>query len=147
ISDPKNVTAKKFLSNVFPHRANYYAGVYNSNPDSVKVIVDWIRRDTVMDCEEYMHLYERYYAFSSADKAGNFAAPNVGGRGGSMARFTLMEQYLYAVSDYDLRTFNISSAQDPSLVTKTNIGWGIETIYPFKDKLFIGSTTGMFIYD
>jgi hypothetical protein len=27
------------------------------------------------------------------------------------------------------------------------LGWGIETIYPFKDKLFIGSNTGMFIYD
>jgi hypothetical protein len=26
-------------------------------------------------------------------------------------------------------------------------GWGIETIYPFRDKLFIGSTSGMFIYD
>jgi len=25
--------------------------------------------------------------------------------------------------------------------------FGIETIYPFKDKLFIGSQTGMFIYD
>jgi hypothetical protein len=27
------------------------------------------------------------------------------------------------------------------------MGWGIETIYPFKDKLFIGSNSGMFIYD
>lgn len=27
------------------------------------------------------------------------------------------------------------------------MGWGIETIFPYKDKLFIGSTTGMFIYE
>src|SRR5690606_11985836 len=26
-------------------------------------------------------------------------------------------------------------------------GWGIETIFPFDNKLFIGSTTGMHIYD
>jgi hypothetical protein len=27
------------------------------------------------------------------------------------------------------------------------VAWNIETIYPFKDKLFIGSNAGMFIYD
>jgi hypothetical protein len=27
------------------------------------------------------------------------------------------------------------------------MGWGIETIYPFQNKLFIGSRTGMFIFD
>ncbi len=33
------------------------------------------------------------------------------------------------------------------LANTVKIGWGIETVYPFKDKLFIGSTSGMFIYD
>jgi hypothetical protein len=32
-------------------------------------------------------------------------------------------------------------------VNNQNVGWNIETIYPFKNKLFIGSTSGMFIYD
>ena len=27
------------------------------------------------------------------------------------------------------------------------MGWGIETIFPYKDKLFVGSQSGMLIYD
>jgi hypothetical protein len=34
------------------------------------------------------------------------------------------------------------------LVNKNELGsWEIETIFPFKDKLFIGSMNGMYIYD
>ncbi|MBD0332474.1 MAG: hypothetical protein ICV66_07445, partial [Chitinophagaceae bacterium] len=46
-----------------------------------------------------------------------------------------------------LYAFNISNATDPQLINKKDIGWNIETIYPFSDKLFIGSATGMFIYN
>jgi hypothetical protein len=43
--------------------------------------------------------------------------------------------------------FNISQPHDPVFSNKVSIGWGIETIYPFKGNLFIGSTAGMFIYN
>ncbi|UCS93455.1 hypothetical protein KZP23_22915 [Echinicola marina] len=79
-------------------------------------------------------------AFANGD-GGNY------GQGGSMARFTLANNHLYAVDESDLRLFDISEKEDPEFVKQINLGWGIETIYPFKDKLFIGSTTGMHIYD
>jgi hypothetical protein len=63
-----------------------------------------------------------------------------------MARFTIVSERLYTVGQSDLNVFNISSTT-PAFVVKKNIGWNIETIYPFKNKLFIGSTNGMFIYD
>ena len=69
------------------------------------------------------------------------------GAGGSMARFALINNTLYTVGSSDLNVFNISNLSDPAYVTNKNIGWNIETIYPFQNKLFIGSTTGMFIYD
>ena len=69
------------------------------------------------------------------------------GIGGSQARFTLYNNYLYAVDNRDLRTFNIETLANPYLVSTTTVGWNIETIFPYKDKLFIGSATGMFIYD
>lgn len=72
----------------------------------------------------------------------------MGGRGGSMARFTILNNYLYAVTTSDLNVYNITKPQEPSFSNKTVIGNSlIETIYPFKEKLFIGSNNGMYIYD
>jgi hypothetical protein len=150
ISNPQQVVAKNFLNNVFPHRNRYY--IYNSsttNADSVKVIVNWIPKDTTVDCETYRILYDTYYSLASADKQGNYASTNLGGgQGGSMARFTLIDNYLYTVSYTTLNTFDLGTPQQPSFAGTTNLSnWGIETIFPFKNRLFIGSTTGMFIYD
>ena len=151
ISNPLAVTAKNFVNNVFPHRNRYYRysnGTFTTNPDSVKVVVEWVAKDTTVECKTYQMLYETYYALSSADSKGNYATPSLGGgQGGSMARFTLVNDYLYTVSWSDLNAFDLSTPQQPAFAGKTSLNnWGIETIFPFKDKLFIGSTTGMFIY-
>ena len=68
------------------------------------------------------------------------------GIGGSMARFTLAANHLYTIDNSNLKIFHLSNPQNPSLEKSMNLGWGIETIFPYKDKLFIGSNTGMFIY-
>lgn len=86
------------------------------------------------------------------DKAlSSFSTPSTSARpagvGGSMARFTLVTDYLYTVDQSSLRTFNISKLDNPTLSNTTTFGWGIETIFPYKDKLFLGSTTGLFIID
>lgn len=69
------------------------------------------------------------------------------GQGGSMARFTLMSEHLYAVDEYSLRVFDVGQKDEPKHLKNVNLGWGIETIFPFQEKLFIGSNTGMHIYD
>ncbi|MCH7409205.1 hypothetical protein MM239_07360 [Belliella sp. DSM 111904] len=69
------------------------------------------------------------------------------GQGGSMARFTLMNAHLYAVDDYSLRVFDVQNKELPKFLSTIDLGWGIETIFPFQNKLFIGSNTGMHIYD
>ncbi len=85
-------------------------------------------------------------SFYTANK-GNVSGPSVNGIGGSMARFTLYQKYLYTVDNSDLRVFDLGEADKPQLANRINIGWGIETIFPYQDKLFIGSTSGMFIFD
>jgi hypothetical protein len=84
-------------------------------------------------------------AFSS--DAGRGSGGQSYGQGGSMARFTLLGGHLYTVDDYDLRVFSVEEPTDPQYLKNINLGWGIETIFPFKGKLFIGSMTGMHIYD
>jgi hypothetical protein len=46
-----------------------------------------------------------------------------------------------------MQLFNIETADNPVVYSKVSIDWDIETIFPYKDKLFIGSMTGMFIFD
>ncbi|MEZ0608671.1 LVIVD repeat-containing protein [Fibrella sp. WM1] len=92
----------------------------------------------------------RGVALASADlSSGNKVSPGGGtnGTGGSMARFTLYDKFLYAVGQADMKLFNIQQPNRPALSNTINMGWGIETIFPYKDKLFIGSQTGMLIYD
>ena len=79
---------------------------------------------------------------SSAEK-GNLGTS---GRGGSLARFTISGNYLYMVDKSHLKVFNISDPSAPELRSTTNVGFEIETIFPFKDKLFVGSTSVVHIF-
>ncbi len=69
------------------------------------------------------------------------------GQAGSMARFTINGNYMYAVSETSLFIFNLKEANDPSLVSKMAIGRDVETIFSYKDLLFFGTRGGMIIYD
>ena len=68
------------------------------------------------------------------------------GIGGSMARFTLYDHYLYVIDDADMHVIDVEFAGNMVELNEINIGWNIETIFPFEDNLFIGSTSGMYIY-
>lgn len=85
-------------------------------------------------------------AFSSAQSAGVGGGSGTG-TGGSMARFAIVDNFLYAVTNQDMKLFNIQNTTKPQFSSSVKLGWGIETIFPYRDKLFIGSTTGMHIYD
>jgi hypothetical protein len=151
IANPLNVSVNKVVEGVFPHRLYY--GFFNG--DTNKVIIEWIRKDTIVtaDCSTggggwwgEKDVFLSYTSNSSVATAGGSGAVSPIGMGGSMARFSIMQDRLYSVGTNDLNVFNIGNASQPFHVRKTNVGWGIETIYPFKDKLFIGSTNGMFIF-
>jgi hypothetical protein len=68
------------------------------------------------------------------------------GKGGSMARFTISGDHLYTVDKTKLKVYDISNAASPILTSTEEVGFEIETIYPFKDKLFIGSTSVVHIF-
>lgn len=68
------------------------------------------------------------------------------GQGGSLARFAIIGNYLYTVDDQKLKVYDISDAASPALKNTTQVGFEIETIFPFKDRLFIGSTSAVHIF-
>ena len=148
ISNPLNVSVTKFVNNVFPDR--YYYGYHT---DSNKVIYDWIKKtETVKeDCNTGTAVtYPGGGVIFTAMDAGLSSAQANGspvGISGSLARFALIGDYLYTVSTDDLNVINLTAPAAPVFSNKASIGnWHVETIYPFKDKLFIGSNNGMFIY-
>ncbi len=69
------------------------------------------------------------------------------GQGGSLATFALKGNYLYTVDETDLNVFNITETTNPVLVNNVPIGFDIETLFSYKDYLYMGSRTGMFIYE
>jgi len=68
------------------------------------------------------------------------------GKGGSLARFTIVDDYLYTVDEETLKTFNLADPRKPELKSAVNIGREIETIYAYGGNLYIGSTQAMYIY-
>jgi hypothetical protein len=75
------------------------------------------------------------------------AGPSGTGVGVSTALFTIAGNYLYVVNSTSLKAFDISNpAAAPVLKSTTSLGINIETIFPYQDKLFIGSSSSMYIY-
>jgi hypothetical protein len=138
ISDPANIRQVKRVEDVFDNQyIDQAKGVILGYKDTV--ITEVVRGDENP---------EMYYDYASGGPIPSSTGGNpVYGTGGSTARFTLMNSNLYTVSHYQLKLFNVSQASNPQYISTVNLGGGIETIFPYENKLFIGSTTGMHIYD
>lgn len=68
------------------------------------------------------------------------------GAGGSLARFTINGNYLYMV---DMHTITVVDVADPRMPVKLNevfAGFDIETVFSYKNKLYLGASQGMYIF-
>ncbi len=156
ITNPLQIQLKKVVEGIFPDR--YYEFF---RPDSNKILASWEQRDTTIvnqgELSNWIRQGDVFLSFSALDNgsggitrggnSGSVASASPYGMGGSMSRFAITNERLYAVGNQNLDVFNITQPHDPQNVSRKNIGWNIETIYPFMNNLFIGSQTGMFIYN
>jgi hypothetical protein len=55
--------------------------------------------------------------------------------------------HIYMLDGSDLAVADISSEKNPKATTRSYLAWDIETIFPYKQSLFIGSASGMHIMD
>ncbi len=137
ISNIQNIRLVKRVEDVFTHLYQHSTG---------KVITF---KDTVLTSDsprwEYNDMWTVRPGMSML--ANMSKASQSYGTGGSMARFTLMDGHLFAVDESTLRVFDVLSPAEPKFIKPIELGWGIETIFPFDQKLFIGSNRGMHIYD
>jgi len=64
-----------------------------------------------------------------------------------MSRFTLVNDVLYTISGSDLQLISVTDPAVPALWNRISIQFGIETLFPYGKYLFVGSQTGVYIYD
>ena len=94
-----------------------------------------------------------FYGSANAFDAGGVksSVPSSGGTGtgvsGSTTRFAITEDRLYAVTQNEMQFYNVINPSKPSFIGFVNLGFGIETIFPYKGKLFLGTNTGVQIWD
>ena len=147
ITDPLAARFVRYIPNVFPYR---YTG-YGFTSDSSRVIVDWIRKDTTVNHSDFLEYYKAdmmvFASSSSGASTQNGGVRSPMGVAGSMARMSIVGDFMYCVNTYNLLSYQLDQPTDPQKTATNNVGWNIETIYPFRNKLFIGSSNGMFIYD
>lgn len=161
ISNPANAQEVGRVQGVFPYR-QYNNGYYGD--EDLGVVIGWEQEVVTETSNCYSYHYgwgitEDVLIFSSGAGFDNTTGPTaagfssggssreVPGLGGSMARFTLSDAYLYTVDNTDMHIFSIANLHNPVETDEVHIGWEIETIWNYGLHLFIGSQTGMYIYD
>ena len=157
ISQPANPALVGRVENVFPYALPPVDNDFPVTYDLEKgVVVDWEVK-TVTEKEEFRYYYPCrdciYFtsesSWASADKA-NSAGSSAGSIfksvTGSMSRFAVKGDYLHVVNSNMLKTFYLSG----TTITKVKeqyLSWNVETIFPYNEMLFLGTTNGLMIYN
>tara|TARA_R110002124_G_scaffold99337_1_gene245369 strand:+ start:105890 stop:107113 length:1224 start_codon:yes stop_codon:yes gene_type:complete len=142
ITDVTTISQLGRLENVLPVNFNWPVADDYATQDidySSEVIIDWTLTTEVREIPTF---YEDILTINS----GNQSAVDTG-IGGSLARFKIVNDFLYAVDSDNLNVFNISNLSNPISIGSNYVGWRIETIFSDGNYLYIGSNAGMFIYD
>jgi len=148
ISDLNNIKEVTRLKDVFPAYVvlpfveDMVIDYGEQGPYSGEIIVSWSITEERRRIEEVNDLNTRFMN----DVA--LAESNVAiGQGGSLARFKIVENILYAVDSHNINLFDIQNLESPEVLGNVYAGFDIETIFNRNNHLFLGSMSGMYIYD
>lgn len=144
ISNPKHALVNSITSNVFTGRMYEYGTYFY---DTTQVVVGWITKDTLVEAYNYPIDDCRACMFENAASY-NKASYSATGVAGSMAKMIIINNNIYAITEpHSLGIIDITNTAKPVIDSSFFAGFDLETIYPFEGKLFLGSQTGMFMYD
>jgi hypothetical protein len=153
ISNPSDVKEVSRVKDVFTN--GQVDGIWWSVNPNDQTIYDgkWkmITTTREISCEPQLYYNAiddigRGVAFYTAIGSSGISATGTG-TGGSSARFTIVNNFLYAVTQDEMKLFSLLNPLKPLQGASVKLGFGIETIFPYKDKLFVGTTIGMQIWD
>ncbi len=67
------------------------------------------------------------------------------GTSGSITRFATLGDFMYTLNPNELQTFDITDPSKPVLVSELETDYGLETIFIYENRIYLGSRTGLFI--
>ena len=146
ISDMGNIQIVNRLENVlrdnvvWPAEADFFE--YGDWDYETEILIGWevvTERRLISEYEEQWGRVD--ILFAEATDAGNV------GQGGSLARFKIVGDFLYAVDSHNINVFDIGDLQNPVDLDDVYAGFDIETIFSNGQYLYLGSMRGMYIYD
>jgi hypothetical protein len=157
VFDISNIASIKEMSRVEKLFNHYTSLGFNYNPER-GILTDWKMVKTVSiqedDCKKNLQPWGGFYyedgivltgAATFNSKAA--VAPSSTGIGGSMARFTIANNYLYALDSYFLDVVDLSNQAVPKPKNEIQLTWQAETLFPNNATLFVGTRSGMYIYN
>lgn len=155
ISDVNNPVEIGRLPNVFPGITPYPEDLNYpmAQTDSSRgVVVGWEVKEVT---EEYQSASSPWYDkiwFGNGRESMDGVAPTGSGStvgvAGSMARFMLNDYHLYTISTPQrITTLDVINPQAMVAVDSVDTWRTMETLFKYQDYLFVGTTTGMMIFD
>jgi len=161
ISNPAQPALKGRLENVFstalPMINNGFSFDYGMSysGDSTKVVVGWTLKERTEPVAKYTGGgwywgWGRPEMYNMADGAVPSVSLNKSGNSngvtGSMSRFTIYNGNLYSVINNAMTIFSLDGEKPVKAAENIYLGWNVETIFSYKDNMFMGTPTGMVIY-
>ena len=150
ISDINNIHEVARLKDVFPGYIpmpfieNLVVDYGNNGNQAGDIIVGWniTEEQRRIDDERNNNtggiFFNDFVTLASAESTG---------QGGSLARFKIVNDYLYAVDSHNINVFDITNLATPIELQEVYAGFDIETIFNKDNLLFLGSMSGMYIYN
>jgi hypothetical protein len=154
ISDPEQPTLSKRVEGLFEYVIPPYD--YDYPLDEIKqdkgVITAYEVKKISREVYRHPSPWPIYYdyrlesSFSSDNAPGAIA--NSYGMGGSMARFSTYDDYLYALeSSWRLKSINISDIDNLKVENEIYLWGNVETVFIAEGYMYVGTSNGMHILD
>lgn len=154
ISDPAKPVYKGRKEEVFPQAfpatENGFSIDYEKSMDRTNgIVIGW---KTVEKKELVRHYKPRWWGWGGLQNDGAFYTSAGEGAGagvgiaGSMSRFAIYKDNLYTVMNNMLGIFDLTGESPVKAGDDFYIGFNVETIFSYKQCMFMGTPTGMIIY-
>jgi hypothetical protein len=144
------------MKDIFPYTIPVTTEPYpiSSIDQSQGVIVNWQVQQVTEKIESgqvnpffYFDGGSGQFMRTEANPLGTQATTKTVGVGGSMARFIINGDHFYGLNQNNMQVINIEQPYRPMAVSKIEMERTVETVFIENNYLYIGTQTGMLIYD
>lgn len=145
-SNPREITVLKRLANVFsafyPQDGAEEGKGFLVGHKEGELITEYYRT-----CGEVVHTPPPSPAPSPGSPGGGGGVS----QSGSLARFAVLNDYLYTIDGEAIQSFRLETLANPVLFNRVSVDFGIETLFPHSDEtgdqLYVGGNQGLYIMD